>query len=72
MPLVRYHCTDLLHIYKIEFSFVCAATVLTMNTLDLKVEAAPEVFLVCLLRAIEMAQLGKGLANNPDGLSLIP
>lgn len=43
-----------------------------MNTLDLKVEAAPEVFLACLLRAIEMAQLGKGLANNPDGLSLIP
>lgn len=43
-----------------------------MNTLDLKVEAAPGVFLACRLRATEMAQLGKGLANNPDGLSLIP
>lgn len=43
-----------------------------MNTLDLKVEAAPRVFLACLSRATEMAQLGKGLANNPDGLSLIP
>lgn len=43
-----------------------------MNTLDLKVEAAPRVFLACLSRATEMAQLGKGLVNNPDGLSLIP
>lgn len=55
--LIKSHCNYRLHIHKNRISLVCTATVFTASILDLRVEAAPELSLACLLRASEMAQL---------------